>query len=152
MRSPIAGRMLTRRTKDLDGRFLTAGAPIARVGDTATLKAEIAVTERMLSYLRPGSPVAMQVRARPMRILHGRITRVGIRGADAAREPPTERARLCAPERCPSSSSRWRRSTMPTAPSLPGMHGPAKIALGRRSFLSRSWRVLRHWVQTVIWW
>ena len=35
---------------------------------------------------------------------------------------------------------------------LPGMGGRAKIFLGRRSFLSRTWRVLRHWAQTVVWW
>ena len=36
--------------------------------------------------------------------------------------------------------------------SLPGMEGHAKISLGRKSYLWRSWRVLRHWLQTVIWW
>jgi hypothetical protein len=35
---------------------------------------------------------------------------------------------------------------------IPGMTGRAKIMLGRRSFLWRSWRVLRDWTQTVIWW
>src|SRR5262249_54839398 len=44
VRSPIAGRILTRRTQDLPGRFVAAGASIVRVGDCATLKAEIPVT------------------------------------------------------------------------------------------------------------
>ncbi len=151
VRSPIAGRVLTHRTKDLDGRFLTAGAPIARVGDTATLKAEIAVTERMLSYLRPGSPVAMQVRARPTRILHGRITRVGTAARTLPGTADGNRQTLRAGE-MPEQFIAVAAFDNRDGAYLPGMHGPAKIALGRRSFLSRSWRVLRHWVQTVIWW
>ncbi|HTY43016.1 MAG TPA: HlyD family efflux transporter periplasmic adaptor subunit [Thermoanaerobaculia bacterium] len=151
VRSPIAGRLLTRRTQDLAGRFVSAGAEIARVGDCARLKAEIPVSERLLSYLRPGSRVSMQVRARPMRILHGEIVRVG---AAAHELPPTADGKVQllrageTPERFiavvafANAEGEW----------LPGMTGRAKILLGRRAFLWRSWRVLRHWFQTVIWW
>ena len=151
VRSPIAGRMLTRRTQDLAGRYVAAGAVIARVGDCARLKAEIPVSERLLSYLHPGSRVTMQVKARPMRLLDGAIAQLG---AAAQELPPTAdgkaqtlRARET-PERFvavvafDNADGRW----------LPGMTGRAKIVLGRRSFLWRSWRVLRHWLQTVIWW
>ena len=65
VRSPISGRMLTRRTQDLAGRFFPAGSVIARVGETSRLKAEIPVSERLLSYLHPGSEVLLQLRARP---------------------------------------------------------------------------------------
>ena len=151
VRSPIAGRMLTRRTQDLPGRYVAAGAVIARVGDCAKLKAEIPVSERLLSELHRGSPVAMQLEARPARILHGEIVQVG---AAAHELPPTadgKRQLLRAgdvPERFiavvafDNADGAWR----------PGMTGRAKIFLGRRSYLWRSWRVLRHWLQTVIWW
>ena len=151
VRSPIAGRMLTRRTQDLAGRYVAAGAVIARVGDCARLKAEIPVSERLLSYLHPGSNVTMQLKARPTRLLHGEIAQLG----SAAHElPPTADGKAQTlragetPERFiavvafDNADGRW----------LPGMTGRAKILLGRRSFLWRSWRILRHWLQTVIWW
>ena len=149
--SPIAGRLLTRRTQDLADRFVPAGAVIARVGECDRLKAEIPVSERLLAYLHPGAPVAMQLRARPARILEGRIVQVGA----AAHELPhtadgttqTLRARDL-PERFVAVVA----FDNPDGAYLPGMTGHAKISLGRRSFLSRSWRVLRHWLQTVIWW
>ena len=151
VRSPIAGRMLTRRTQDLPGRYLAAGAVIARVGDCTRLKAEIPVSERLLSYLHRGSPVSMQLRAQPSRILHGEIVQLG----SAAHElPPTAdgtRETLRAGERperfvaivaFENAEGSW----------LPGMTGRAKIFLGRRSFLWRTGRILRHWLQTVVWW
>ncbi len=151
VRSPIAGRMLTRRTQDLAGRYVASGAVIARVGDCARLKAEIPVSERLLSYLHPGSRVTMQLPARPTRLLHGEIAQLG---AAAHELPPTADGKAQTlragetPERFiavvafDNADGRW----------LPGMTGRAKILLGRRSFLWRSWRVLRHWLQTVIWW
>jgi putative peptide zinc metalloprotease protein len=151
VRSPIAGRMLTRRTQDLPGRYVPAGATIARIGECSRLKAEIPVSERLLSYLHRGSPVSMQVRARPFPILHGEIVQVG---AAAHELPPTadgKGQRLRAgdvPERFvamvafENAGGSW----------LPGMTGRAKIFLGRRSFFWRTWRVLRHWIQTVVWW
>jgi len=150
VRSPISGHMLTRRTQDLPGRFLAAGAPIVRVGDCATLKAEIPVTERLLPYLHTGSSVSLQVRSLPMSILRGEIVQVGA----AARTLP---------KTADGSAQALRAGEMPEqfvavaafrndGSYLPGMRGRAKIFLGRRSFLSRAGRVLRHWAQTVVWW
>lgn len=151
IRSPIAGRVLTRRMDDLPGRFLPAGAPIAAIGDCRRLKAEIPVSERLLSYLRRGSEVSLQLRARPAHILHGSIVQIGSaaetmpRTADGTREAlrPAER-----PERFLAVVQFDNADGL----SLPGMAGKAKITLGRKSYLWRSWRVLRHWLQTVIWW
>jgi putative peptide zinc metalloprotease protein len=151
VRSPIAGRVLTRRMDDLPGRFLPAGAPIAAIGDCRRLKAEIPVSERLLSYLRRGSEVSLQLRARPAHILHGSIVQIGSaaetmpRTADGTREAlrPAER-----PERFLAVVQFDNADGL----SLPGMAGKAKITLGRKSYLWRSWRVLRHWLQTVIWW
>ncbi len=150
VRSPIAGRVLTRRTQDLEGRFVRAGAPIARIGDCAKLKAEIPVSERLLTYLHVGSAVSVQLRARPADILRGSIVKIAPaaqtlpRTADGADEAlrPSER-----PERFVAVAEFDNAAGI-----LPGMSGKAKIALGRRSYLWRSWRVLSHWLQTVIWW
>jgi putative peptide zinc metalloprotease protein len=150
VRSPISGRMLTRRTQDLPGRFLTAGTPIVRVGDCATLKAEIPVTERLLSYLHSGSPVSLQVRSRPTHILRGEIVQVGAAARTLPKTSDGSRQALRAgemPEQFVAVAAFRNDGSY-----LPGMRGRAKIFLGRRSFLSRTWRVLRHWAQTVVWW
>ncbi len=151
VRSPIAGRMLTRRTQDLPGRYLPAGAEIARVGDCARLKAEIPVSERLLSYLRPGSRVSMQLRARPSRIQHGEIVQLG---AAAHELPPTAdgKAQVLRAGETPERFIAVVAFDNEDGKLMPGMTGRAKILLGRRSFLWRSWRVLRHWLQTVVWW
>jgi hypothetical protein len=114
------------------------------------LKAEIPVSERLLSYLHVGSLVSVQLRARPAHILRGSIVRIAPaaqtlpRTADGAGEElrPSER-----PERFIAVAEFDSAGGI-----LPGMSGKAKIALGRRSFLWRSGRVLSHWLQTVIWW
>jgi len=151
VRSPISGRVLTRRMDDLPGRFLPAGAPIAEIGDCRRMKVEIPVSERLLSYLRRGSAVSLQLRARPAHILHGSIVQIGSaaetmpRTADGSRETirPSERPeRFIAVVEFDNADGK----------SLAGMTGRAKIALGRKSYLWRSWRVFRHWLQTVIWW
>jgi multidrug resistance efflux pump len=151
VRSPISGRMLTRRTQDLPGRFLPAGALIARVGDCAKLKAEIPVSERLLSYLRAGSPVALQLKSRPGRVLRGRI--VSVRGAahELPRTADGTRQSLRALER-PERFVAVVAFDNSGGEYLPGMTGRAKIMLGRKSFLWRTARILRDWVQTVVWW
>jgi putative peptide zinc metalloprotease protein len=151
IKSPIAGRLMTHRTQDLVGRFLQAGAPIARIGDTARLKAEIPVSERLLTYLHPGSRVWMQLTARPARILHGEIVQIGA----AAHELPRTsdgKAETLRPGELPVRFLAVVAFDNADGSNLPGMTGRAKIFLGRRSFLWRTWRILRHWLQTVIWW
>jgi putative peptide zinc metalloprotease protein len=149
--SPIAGRVLTHRTQDLTGRFLPAGALIARIGDTTRLKAEIPVSERLLSYLHPGSRVWLQLNARPAHILRGEIVQIGA----AAHELPRTSdgtAQVLRPGELPERFLAVVAFDNADGSNLPGMTGRAKIFLGRRSFLWRTWRILRHWLQTVIWW
>jgi putative peptide zinc metalloprotease protein len=151
IRSPISGTVLTHRTQDLPGRFLPAGALVARVGDCARLKAEIPVSERLLSYLRTGSPVSLQLRTRPAHILHGRIFRV----ASAAETLPATASGVretLRPAERPERFVAFVEFDNAEGSNLPGMGGRAKISLGRKAYLWRGWRVLRHWLQTVIWW
>jgi len=149
--SPIFGRVMTRRMEDLPGRFLKAGASIAEIGDCRRLKAEIPVTERLLAYLHRGSPVALQLTARPAHIFRGSIVQIAAaaetlpRTADGSRE-------MLRPSDRPERFIAIVEFDNADGSSLPGMAGRAKITLGRKSYLWRSWRVLRHWLQTVIWW
>ena len=149
--SPISGRLLTPRTEDLRGRFVKSGDLIVEIGEVDKLKAEIPVSERLLPYLRLGSPVSLQLTARPASILHGEIVRIGsaaqtipatAHGADVKLRPGELPERFLAVVAFDNSQGLER----------PGMKGKAKIWLGRKSFFWRTWRVLSHWVQTVVWW
>jgi putative peptide zinc metalloprotease protein len=151
VRSPISGRVLTRRTQDLEGRFLQAGAPIIRIGDCGKLKAEIPVSERLLTYLHRGSPVSMQLRARPTHILHGSIVQIGS-AAETLPRTSDGTGEVMRPAQRPERFVAVVEFDNADGRSLPGMAGEAKIGLGRRSYLWRTGRVLRHWLQTVIWW
>jgi putative peptide zinc metalloprotease protein len=151
VRSPIAGRVLTRRMQDLAGRFVRTGSAIAVIGDCRRLKAEIPVSERLLSDLHPGSLVSLQLRARPAHILHGSIVQIG---SAAETLPRTADGSLEAirPAERPERFIALVEFDNADGASLPGMAGKAKITLGRRSYLWRSWRVLHRWLQTIIWW
>ena len=151
VRSPIEGRVLTPRMQDLEGRFLPAGAPIAEIGDCGRLKAEILVSERLLPYLTRGGAVSLQLRARPGRILHGSIVQIGSAARDLPRTADGAGGAMRPAER-PERFVAVVAFDNADGSSLPGMSGSAKISLGRKSYLWRSWRVLRHWLQTVIWW
>ena len=151
VRSPIAGRVLTRRMQDLAGRFVRTGSAIAVIGDCRRLKAEIPVSERLLSDLHRGSLVSLQLRARPAHILHGSIVQIG---SAAETLPRTADGSLEAirPAERPERFIAFVEFDNADGASLPGMAGKAKITLGRRSYVWRSWRVLYHWLQTIIWW
>ena len=150
VRSPIAGRVLTHRTDDLAGRFVRTGSVIAVIGDCRKLKAEIPVSERLLSYLQRGSPVSLQLRARPAHILHGTIVQIGSAAETLPRtaDGTTEAIR---PAETPERFTAFVEFDNADGASLPGMGGKAKIRLGRESYLWRSWRVLSHWAQTIVW-
>jgi putative peptide zinc metalloprotease protein len=151
VRSPITGSVLTRRTQDLVGRFVPAGAAITRIGDCSSLKAEIPVSERLLSYLHPGSPVSLQLKARPTHVLRGSIVQVASAAHELPRTANGTREALRPMER-PEQFIAVVRFANPDGRNLPGMAGRAKIFLGRKSYLWRTGRVLRHWLQTMIWW
>jgi len=150
VRSPSAGRILTPRTEDLTGRFVRAGTLLAEIGDCRRLTAEIPVSERLVTDLRVGAPVSVQLRAQPTRILLGFIVSVSPatlslpgtagRAKDATR--PLDR-----PERFVAMA----QFENPEGWILPGMSGSGKILLERASYLSGAWRVAREWVQRTIW-
>jgi putative peptide zinc metalloprotease protein len=151
LRSPISGVVLTHRVQDAEGRFVRTGEVLAVIGENRKLKAEIPVTERLLSYLHRGTPVRLQLRSRPGHVLEGRIVQIApaaetlpvtANGTPTTIRPAERPERFIAITEFDNAGSK----------SLPGMTGNAKIVLGRKSYLWRTWRVLRHWAQTVVWW
>jgi putative peptide zinc metalloprotease protein len=151
LRSPISGVVLTHRVQDLEGRFIRTGDVVAVIGEDRRLKAEIPVTERLLSYLHRGSAVRLQLRSRPAHVFEGRIVQI----APAAQTLPATASGAPADIRPAERPERFiavAEFDNADAASRPGMSGTAKIVLGRKSYLWRTWRVLSHWAQTVVWW
>jgi hypothetical protein len=93
----------------------------------------------------------VQLRARPAQILHGSIVQIGSAAEAMPRTADGTRQALRPDER-PERFLAVVRFDNADGLSLPGMAGKAKISLGRKSYLWRSWMVLRHWAQTVVWW
>lgn len=150
VRSPISGRVLTPRMEDLRGHFLRAASLIAEIGDCAQLKAEIPFTERLLAHLQPGSPVSVQLHARPGRILRGSIVSISPATLSAQHRADIGRE-VMRPSDRPERFIAVARFENPEGSNLPGMSGSAKVYLKRASYLWRGWRVLRDWVRTIFW-
>ncbi len=150
IRSPIAGRVLTPHTEELVGRYLTGGTPLADVGDCRKMVAEIAVSERLLDYLRVGSPVAALIRTRPMKSWEGSVATISA----ATLEQPVTAAGQGGANIPPEQPDRFvvRAVFNNTDGSLfPGSAAKIKITSRREAYLSRAWSLVWHWLRSVIW-
>ncbi len=149
VRSPIAGRMLTAHLRDLEGRSVPAGTLLAEVGEVDRLRADLAVTERLLDDLAPKDTVTALFRGR-MAPARGTIT--SISPATLA-SPATARAGEdpAAPGERPEQFVALATFDNADGTLLPGMVGYAKIHGRRASYASRSWRIVKRWVQSVAW-
>jgi putative peptide zinc metalloprotease protein len=149
VRSPISGRLLTPYVQDLEGRSVPAGTLLAEVGDDREMTAELSVSERLLDDLADGAPVSALLRGR-LKPVRGTITRISAategqpRTGTAGRDPG---APVTAPDRFVALAT----FDNPDAQLLAGMAGRAKIYGMRTSFASRAARVLKRWVQSVVW-
>jgi len=150
IRSPIAGLVLSARLEDLLGRFVPGGTVLAEVGDCRRMKAELPVSERLLDDLDPDAPVTALARARPARPLHGRIQQIS---AATLEQPKTVRKESDAarPSDRPDRFVALAVFENPDGSLRPGTALRAKIYSRRASFASRVWRVVRRWIQTIIW-
>ena len=150
IKSPIAGRVLTARPADLVGRFVTPGSPLLEVADCSRLIAELPVSERLLDDLAAGAPVRALLGQRPMRPVRGRIVRISPATLD---QPHTARG-LSDPPRPSTRPDRFVAFAVfenPDGTLRPGDVARAKIYAPRASVLARGWRVLRRWLQTILW-
>jgi putative peptide zinc metalloprotease protein len=150
VRSPIAGRVLTPRVEDLVGRSVPAGTLLAEVGDTRTLRADIAVSERRLDDLAPGERVTALLAGRPFPVARGTVRSVS---AATAAQPATSggEAEPAPPGEIPDKFVAVAIFENPDGSLLPGMAGRAKIYSKRTSPLASTARMLRRWLQTVFW-
>jgi putative peptide zinc metalloprotease protein len=150
IKSPIVGRVLTARPADLVGDFVTAGTPLLEVADCSKLIAEFPVSERLLDDLSVGAPVRALLGQRPMRPVRGRVVRISSATLD---QPQTARG-LSDPPRPSTRPDRFVAFALfdnPDGSLRPGDLARAKIYAARASVISRGWRVLRRWLQTIVW-
>jgi len=150
IKSPIVGRVLTARPADLVGNFVTAGRPLLEVADCSKLFAELPVSERLLDDLAVGAPVRALLGQRPTRPVRGTIVRISPATLD---QPVTARG-LHDPPRPSTRPDRFVALTVfdnADGALRPGDLARAKIYAARASVLSRGWRVLRRWLQTIVW-
>lgn len=150
LRSPAAGTLLTPRVQDLLGRHVRGGTVLAEVGDCRTLRAEIHVTERLLTDLAVGAEVWAHLAARPSKVVRGHLVSIAPATLSVARSGAHEKEGLRPPER-PEQFVAVAEFDNAAGLLLPRMSGVAKIYGNRASYLSRAFRIFRRWVQTIVW-
>jgi putative peptide zinc metalloprotease protein len=150
LRSPMAGRVLTARPADLEGRVVTSGTPLLTIGDCSKMTAEIPVTERLLTDLARGERVTARLHGRPLEKRTGELVSVAPATESTAEDAEKKHGALRPPER-PDRFVALAEFDNSDAALLPRMSGVARIYGARTSYLGRSARVLRRWFQTVVW-
>jgi multidrug efflux pump subunit AcrA (membrane-fusion protein) len=150
LRSPVSGAVLTPSVDELAGKFVHAGATLLEVGDARQFKAEIPVTERLVTQIPLGTPVTVQLRARPLTLLHGTVASVSA-AAEGASDTAAREEKGLLPSDIPEKFTVV--ATFPGSENdlVTGMKGNAKIYLRRRSFVGRGWLILKHWVDRIVW-
>ncbi len=150
IRSPIAGRVLTARLRDLERRFVSGGLLLAEVGDCRRLVVELPISERRIGDVSVGAPVRALLRQRPLSPVTGRIASLSLSALDR----PARASGLTDPSGRPDRPERFVALAVfeNTGGELkPGDLVRAKIQSGRASYASRSWRVVKRWIQTIAW-
>jgi putative peptide zinc metalloprotease protein len=149
VRSPIAGRVLTPRLDDLEGRAVLDGALLAEVGADRTLAADLAVSERLFDDLEPNAPVSALFRGHPAPV-RGRIVSLA---PAALAQPATASTSTdpAAPHEHPEQFAAVAVFDNADGSLVAGMAGNAKILGRRASYASRAWRVVKRWAQSTIW-
>jgi putative peptide zinc metalloprotease protein len=149
VRSPIAGRVLTPRLGDLEGRAVIEGSLLAEVGADKRLAADLAVSERLFDDLEPNAPVAALFRGHPAPV-RGRVVSL----APAALTQPATASSAsdpAAPQERPEQFAAVAVFENADGSLVAGMTGNAKILGRRASYAARIWRIVKRWAQSTIW-
>src|SRR6185369_13540046 len=149
-RSPIEGSVLTSRTEDFKGRNVTSGFPIIKIGDCRKMVADLAVSERLLEYLTPGSLVKANVRTRPLKAYSGSVATISPATLD---QPATAGAGVnsTGPSATPDRFVARAVFDNPDGSLLPGAAARVKIRARRESYGSRGFSVVWRWLRTILW-
>ena len=150
LRSPIAGRVMTHRPEDLGGRFVVEGTDLLEIGDCARMAAEVGVSERLLSYLKPGAPAAALVRSSPLGTRRGIVERISS-AASGAPATAREGAEPHAPTAMPDKFVAVAVFENGDGRLLPGTSARVKIRSDREAFAARAWQVFWRWGRSIVW-
>jgi putative peptide zinc metalloprotease protein len=150
LKSPLTGRVLTHRPEDLAGRFVVEGTDLLEIGDCQRMAAEVNVSERLLTYLKPGASVSALVRSSPMGPRRGTVERISSAAAgvpSTARDGTVPQAPTAMPDQFVA------RAVFENADGrlLPGAAARVKIRSDREAFALRGWRVFWRWARSIVW-
>jgi putative peptide zinc metalloprotease protein len=149
IRSPIAGRVLTSRTQDLEGTLVPAGQTLVRIGDCRKMVAQAEVSERFLEYLKVNSPVKALIKAQSARSWRGSIASIS---PATAGQPATAGGKdPQAPSIQPDRFVAMAVFDNPDGRLLPGAEARLKISSARASYLTRAGSVVWRWLRSIIW-
>lgn len=149
VRSPIAGRILTERPEDLEGRYVATGFTLAEVGDCRKMVADVPVSERLLEYLKPGAAVTAHIQTRPMKGYAGFVTTVS---AATMENPSTADGKdPAAPSVNPDRFVVRAVFENPDGALLTGAAASVKIRSAREGYATRAWNVVWRWLRSIVW-
>jgi multidrug resistance efflux pump len=141
---------MTARVQDLRGRFVAAHTLLSEIGDCRTLVADLPVSERLLSDVKPGFPVKALARQDPLGPLQGKVSGISTATLD---RPATTRgiSEPVAPRELPDRFAIRAVFDNGNGRLRPGDRIRAKIYCAREAFAYRAWRVLWRWLRSVAW-
>jgi multidrug efflux pump subunit AcrA (membrane-fusion protein) len=150
VRSPIAGTVLTRRPQDLTGRFVVEGTELIEVGDTRRMAVDVAVSERLLRYLRVGLKASALVRTDPLNARDGRLVSISAMTAGAPGTATADQAPP-APSELPDQIRAVTVFDNSDGKLVAGASARVKIKSRHESYGSRIGKILWNWVRTNVW-
>ncbi len=150
LRAPFGGRVMTPRMEDLRGRFVAAHTLLSEIGDCRTLVADLPVSERLLSDIRPGFPVKALARQQPLGSLRGKVSEISAATLDRP-ATPSGLSDPAAPRELPDRFAVRAVFDNAAGGLRPGDRIRAKIYCGRESLARGAWRVVWRWLRSVAW-
>lgn len=159
--SPAAGIVTTpsRQLKAMRHQAVAKGDLIAKVQDSKTITAEIAVSEKEIADVRTGHTVALKVRAFPERVFPGKVTEIattaqgGGAAAPSGSAPKSGLIPDATGDAGKSANTILVTTEIDNADGLlkPGMTGMAKIYCGKRQIISLMMRRLSRTFRVEFW-
>ncbi|HSH40382.1 MAG TPA: efflux RND transporter periplasmic adaptor subunit [Chthoniobacterales bacterium] len=159
--SPAAGIVTTpsRQLKAMRLQAVAKGDLIAKVQDSKTITAEIAVSEKEIADVRNGHTVALKVRAFPERVFPGKVTDIATTAGDGGASAPSASAPKsgllpdATGDAGKSANTILVTTEIDNADGLlkPGMTGMAKIYCGKRQIITLMMRRLSRTFRVEFW-
>jgi putative peptide zinc metalloprotease protein len=146
LRSPIAGTVVTPHIQDLVGRSVDDGDLLLQLADASEMKANIYIPEFSMHEIRVGQQVRM--------LVNGRITPEGGVLSHISAAPVSAEGLISKEQLQGVNPPRFYLGTVILKNDggfMPGMSGPAKILVARRSLAGFSFRFGRDIIERKLW-